>query len=118
MDPATAVLDRYGHTAENSYRVLSDLSGVPASTLGHRKRGRKSIQQRAADQQYLTLQEEKALVSYFLKMSRNGYPLPVKFAGNLAYVIKLIVGSLTGTPTSHSLLVGGSEFAAEANLSR
>ena len=40
MDLATAVLDKYGYDASN--RVLSDLSGVPASTLGHRKHGRKS----------------------------------------------------------------------------
>jgi hypothetical protein len=32
--------------------------------------------------------------------------------------LKVIVGSLTGTPTSHSLLVGGSGSVAEADLSR
>jgi hypothetical protein len=32
--------------------------------------------------------------------------------------LSVIVGSLTGTPTSHSLLVGGSGFAAEPDLSR
>ena len=31
---------------------------------------------------------------------------------NLYNVVHLIVGSLTGTPTSHSLLVGGSDFVA------
>jgi hypothetical protein len=32
--------------------------------------------------------------------------------------VPVIVGSLTGTPTSHSLLVGGSGSVAEADLSR
>jgi hypothetical protein len=100
MDPATAVLQKYGHSEENTYRVLSNVGGVPLSTLGHRNRGRKSIQQRAADQQYLTQQEEKALVSYFLRMSRNGYPLPVKFAGNLAYRIKSQRSSVFQIPTT------------------
>jgi hypothetical protein len=35
----------------------------------------------------LSPQEEKALVSYLLRMSANGYPLPVKFARSLAHVI-------------------------------
>jgi hypothetical protein len=44
--------------------ALSELTGVPASTLWHRDHGRDSIQQRAAKQQRLSPQEEKALVSY------------------------------------------------------
>ena len=98
MDPATAVLQKYGYSEENTYRVLSNVSGVPLSTVGHRNRGRKSIQQRAADQQYLTPQEEKALVSYFLGMSRKGYHLPVKFAGSLAYIIRLQRSSIFQIP--------------------
>jgi hypothetical protein len=43
----------------------------------------------STNQQYLSLQEEKALVNYLLRMSQNVYPLPVKFARNLAHVIKL-----------------------------
>lgn len=89
MDPATAVLNRFGHSRENTYQALSEANGVPASTLRHRNHGRISIQQRAVNQQYLTPQEEKALVSYFLRMSERGYPLPVKALGNLAYIIVL-----------------------------
>jgi hypothetical protein len=33
MDPATTVLDRFGHSPENTYTALSELSGVPGSTL-------------------------------------------------------------------------------------
>jgi hypothetical protein len=54
IDPATAVLDRFGHSKSNTYAVLSGLSGVPKSTLGHRKHGRVSIQQKGASQQYLS----------------------------------------------------------------
>jgi len=88
-DPAAAALDRFGHSAENSYGALSNQSGVPLSTLWHRDHGRGSIKQKAASQQYLTPQEEKALVDYLLRMSRKGYPLPVNLARNLAHIILL-----------------------------
>jgi hypothetical protein len=53
MDPVTVALDRFGHSVEYTYKVLSEICGVPASTVGHRNRGRMSIQQRATNQQYL-----------------------------------------------------------------
>src|SRR5277367_6696289 len=84
MDPATVALDRFGHSVEYTYKVLSEICGVPASTVGHRNRGRMSIQQRATNQQYLSPQEEKALITYLLRMARNGFPLLVKFARTLA----------------------------------
>jgi hypothetical protein len=49
-------------------------------------------------QQRLSPQEEKALVSYLLRMSANGYPLPVKFARNLAHVIMLQRSSIFQIP--------------------
>jgi hypothetical protein len=61
VDAATAALDRFGHSPENTYTALSELTGVPASTLWHRDHGCDSIQQRAAKQQRLNPQEEKAL---------------------------------------------------------
>ena len=61
-DPAKVVLERIGHSPENTYAALCELSGVPESTLWHRDHGRDSIQQRAAKQQRLSPQEEKALV--------------------------------------------------------
>jgi hypothetical protein len=51
LDPVIAVLNRSGHSPENTYAALSELSGVPASTLWHRDYGRApgvSIQQRRA----------------------------------------------------------------------
>ena len=38
-------------------------------------------------EQYLTIQEEKALVNYILRMTENGYPLLVMFVRTLALVI-------------------------------
>jgi hypothetical protein len=100
LDPAKVVLQRIGHSPENTYAALCELSGVPESTLWHRDHGRDSIQQRAAKQQYLSPQEEKALVSYLLRMSANGYPLPVKFARNLACVIVLQRSSIFQIPAT------------------
>ncbi|KAL5328181.1 hypothetical protein ACEPPN_001677 [Leptodophora sp. 'Broadleaf-Isolate-01'] len=88
-DAATVVLDRFGHSKgkSNTYATLSELSGVPESTLWHRDHGRGTIKQRSIKQQYLTAQEEKALVGYILRMAKNGYPLPIKFVRTLALVI-------------------------------
>jgi hypothetical protein len=44
MDPVTAALDRFGHSSGYTYKTLSELSGIPASTLCHRKNGRMLIQ--------------------------------------------------------------------------
>ncbi|OGE47263.1 hypothetical protein PENARI_c052G08478 [Penicillium arizonense] len=46
-----------------------------------------SIADKAAKQQYLTAQEEQALVEYVLRLADNGYPLPVRFLRSLALVI-------------------------------
>jgi hypothetical protein len=58
-----------------------------------------SIPERAAMQQRLSPQEEKALVSYLLRMSANGYQIPVKFARSLAHIIMLLL-SFTVPPFS------------------
>jgi hypothetical protein len=49
-----------------------------------------SIPERAAMQQRFSAQEEKALVSYLLRISANGYQILVKFATSLAHVIMLL----------------------------
>lgn len=48
---------------------------VPRTTLWNRAHGRSSKEDKAKSQQYLTLSEEKALVEYLLRMSRNGFPV-------------------------------------------
>jgi hypothetical protein len=70
-----------------TYAALSARTNIPASTLWHRAHGQPSRRDKAAKQQYLTLQEESALVEYVLRMSDNGYPLPVKFLRSLAFTI-------------------------------
>lgn len=70
-----------------TYAALSARTNIPASTLWRRAHGQPSRRDKAAKQQYLTLQEESALVEYVLRMSDNGYPLPVKFLRSLALTI-------------------------------
>jgi hypothetical protein len=54
-----------------------------------RANNKPSIADKAAKQQYLTPQEEQALVEYVLRLADNGYPLPVRFLRSLALVIAL-----------------------------
>lgn len=61
---------------------------LPASTKWHRQHGRGTRREKAAREQYLTPQEEKVLTCHVLRMSENGYPLPVKALGGLAFVIR------------------------------
>ena len=55
-----------------SYRTLVDHGNVPRSTLYHRARGRRSMEEKAQSQQYLTLWEEDVLIKYLLQMSDLG----------------------------------------------
>jgi len=58
------------------------------STLWRHARGRPTRRDKAASQQYLTPREEKAFLEYVLRMDQRGYPLPIKFLGSIAHVIK------------------------------
>jgi hypothetical protein len=101
VDPANTVLTNlYGPATRITYAALSDLSSVPVSTLWDRAHGRQSRSEKAAKQQYLTPQEEKALVSYALRMSRNGCPLPVKSLRSLALVMVRQRSSPFQTPST------------------
>lgn len=68
--------------ARTSYPTRSRSTGIPAST-----NNKPSIADKAANQQYLTPQEEQALVGYVLRLGDNGYPFPVKFLRSFAAVI-------------------------------
>jgi hypothetical protein len=48
--------------APRTYAALADYGKVALSTLYHRARGRRSIEEKAKSQQYLTPCEEKAIV--------------------------------------------------------
>ena len=87
-DPAASVLALAKDSGlTKSYSALSKSTGVPSSTLRDRDRGRISKKERAAEQQYLTPQEEKSLVDHALRLSKNGYPLPIKLLRALAWEI-------------------------------
>jgi hypothetical protein len=89
MDPATEALLQYRSSGKVNYTKVHGSSGVPLATLWHRDHGRKTVQERATLQQYLTPQEEKALVKYLIDMFRRGFPLPVKACRSLAHEIAL-----------------------------
>lgn len=99
MDSASLVLSEgLDPSQANTYVALSKFSKVPYTTLWHRAHGRPSIDEKARDQQYLTPSEEEALVKYLLRMSRNGFPIPVKYLRSLAFVIACQRSSIFQAP--------------------
>ena len=68
-----------------SYRALADHSGVPHSTLHYRAQGRRSLEQKAESQQYLTPWEERALLKFLLQISDFGQPMRIKYILLLAF---------------------------------
>jgi hypothetical protein len=58
------------------------------STRWRHVRGKPTRSDKAAGQQYLTPSEEKAVVEYALGMYERGFPIPVKFLGTIAHIIK------------------------------
>jgi hypothetical protein len=87
-DPATDVLTKLSDPAKRpTYAALAELSNIPISPIWDRALGRQSRREKAAKQQCLAPQEEKALVNYALRRSENGYPIQVKFLRSLAQVI-------------------------------
>jgi hypothetical protein len=87
MDKASQVLAQgVPPDVRTSYRALADHGNVPSSTLHHRARGRRSIEEKAQSQQYLTPWEETALVNFLLQMSDLGQPVRIKFIPSLAFV--------------------------------
>lgn len=71
----------------NSYRARADRGDVPHTTLHHRARGRRSIKEKAQNQQYLTPYEEHALVHFLLQMSDLRQPVRIKFIRFLAFCV-------------------------------
>jgi hypothetical protein len=57
IDLATAALDRFGHLIGKSeiYATVSELGGVPETTLWHCAHSRALIKQKGQKQQYLTI---------------------------------------------------------------
>ena len=77
-----------------------DLDTLPPTTRWYRDHGRCTRREKAAKEQYLTPNEEKALAAYVLRMSKHGFPLPVKVLRSLAPIIRQ---RRTGGATSPAL---------------
>ncbi|KAF2191907.1 hypothetical protein K469DRAFT_732021 [Zopfia rhizophila CBS 207.26] len=87
-DPASQVLaQRLRPHVPRTFAALAEQGNVPLSTLHHRHQGRRSKAAQAQLQQYLTPEEEKALVRFLLLMSSLGHPVRIKFIRSLAYSI-------------------------------
>jgi hypothetical protein len=70
-----------------TYDARSKRSGVPLSTLYHREHGRRSNEEKAQGQQYLTPSEEKALEKFLKLMSDFENPVRIKFLPSFAFSI-------------------------------
>jgi hypothetical protein len=70
-----------------TYDAISKRRNIPLSTLHHRAQGRRSREQKAQSQQYLTPSEEKALEKFLILMSDLGNPVRIKFVPSLAFSI-------------------------------
>lgn len=70
-----------------TYNSISKHWNVPLSTLYHCAWGRRSKEQKAQSQQYLSLTEEKALEKFLRLMFDLGNPMRIKFIPSLAFCI-------------------------------
>jgi hypothetical protein len=71
----------------NTYRALADHHDVPRSTLHDRAHGRRSQEEKAQSQQYLTPCEEKAIINFLLQMAEFGQPVRIKHIPSLAFSV-------------------------------
>ena len=74
---------------------------VLLSDLSVRQRSRR---EKAEGRQYLTPSGEKALADYLLRMSNNGFPIPVKFLHSLAVIIKRQCSSIFQIPAPDDMI--------------
>ncbi len=88
MDKASQVLAQgVPPGVPDSYRALADHGNVPHTTLHHRARGRRSIEEKAQSQQYLTPWEEEVVVKFVLQMSDLGQSIRIKFIPSIAFSV-------------------------------
>ena len=88
MDRASQVLAQgLPVDVPRTYATLAERGDVPLSTLYHRDHGRRSKEEQAQSQQYLTREEEKAIVKFLLLMSNLGQPVRIKFIPSLAFSV-------------------------------
>ena len=67
------------------YASRAEHGKVPLSTLHHRARGRRSKEEKARSQQYLTTYEENAVVKFLLQMRDFGHPVRMKYVASTAF---------------------------------
>ncbi|OAG39694.1 hypothetical protein AYO21_06162 [Fonsecaea monophora] len=93
----TAGDDRFSSRRATNLPSSSDArpSTLPSSSTEAFARRKKAI-----NQQYLTPQEEKALVAYVLRCADDGFSLPVKALRRLALVIRRRRGTTYSTQTN------------------
>jgi hypothetical protein len=70
-----------------TYDARSKRSVVPLTTLYYCNHGRRSKEEKAQSQQYLTRPEEKALEKYLKLMADIGNPVRIKYLPSLAFCI-------------------------------
>jgi hypothetical protein len=88
MDRASKVLAQAPPSdTPRTWAALSEWGDVPLHTLYYRAHGRPSREEKAQRQQYLTVEEEKALVTFLLLMSSLGQPVRIKYIPSLAFSI-------------------------------
>jgi hypothetical protein len=87
-DRASKVLAEVSLPGEpRTYDAISKRSGVRLTTLYHRHYGRRSKEEKAQGQQYLTPLEEKALEKYLKLIANLGNPVQIKCLPSLAFSI-------------------------------
>ncbi|KAF2791632.1 hypothetical protein K505DRAFT_326697 [Melanomma pulvis-pyrius CBS 109.77] len=87
MDVASKALAEAPPDDDRTWAARADSSGVALTTLYNRHRGRPSKEEIAQRQQYLTVEEEKALVAFLLLLSSFGQPVRIKYIPTLAFSI-------------------------------
>ena len=105
MEMAVAILEK----GEVSIRRAAKIYNIPRSTLHDRVSGRINIDSKPGKKPYLTIEEEKELVSFFLKFAKIGYSRTPKEA--LAIVQHILENK--GVHHVGDVMAGGSTFATD-----
>jgi hypothetical protein len=89
MEPASQVLAQTdpADVPADWASLVETKEEIPYYTRYYRERGRPSMKEKAQSQQYLTPPEEKALVTFILRMGAVGTPIRVKYIPALAFCI-------------------------------
>ncbi|KAI2477470.1 DDE-domain-containing protein [Pyrenophora tritici-repentis] len=87
MDAASKALAEAPPNDGRTWATRADSSGVALTTLYNRHQGRPSKEEIAQRQQYLSVEEEKALVAFLILMSSFGQPVRIKYIPTLAFSI-------------------------------